>query len=138
MRTARNADRIDLTIVSTTSAFAGRVRITGVLRNVGGAAYNSSPGQQSLALYQDPIGLTSVTPVAIQTFEDVPVGAEVSVSWERDWNSSSPNEGEFPPNYRILILYDPDILLDGNTENDDSDLTNNSLTLNGSNVNDLF
>jgi hypothetical protein len=39
---------------------------------------------------------------------------EVTVVFERTWNSSSTGEGEFPPSYIVEIGYDPDIRLDGN------------------------
>ena len=40
----------------------------------------------------------------------------VNVSFEAVWSSFL---SEFPPSYRVLISYDPDIFIDGNDFNDD-------------------
>lgn len=125
-------------IIDQTTAFRGRVRITGIVRNVGGP-YISSDGQQSVALYEIPLGGTlPPTPTATQAFKDLGSGNEVRVTYERDWDSSSPSEGEFPPNYRVMLMYDPDITADGNERNDDCDSSNNMLEKSGTGINDLF
>ena len=59
------------------------------------------------------------TIVAQKPITNLAPGASLTLSWERDWNSSSPSEGEFPNSYRLLISYDPDIYMDGNDNNDD-------------------
>ncbi len=125
-------------IINQTSAFRGRVRITGVVRNVGGP-YLSSDGQQSVALYEIPLGGSlPPTPTSSQAYKDLGSGNEVRVTFERNWDSSSPSEGEFPPDYRVMLMYDPDISADGNERNDDCVSTNNMLEESGSGINDLF
>jgi len=40
--------------------------------------------------------------------------------------------------YRLLVQYDPDILLDSNKDNDDCTLKNNDLKRSGAAINDLL
>lgn len=133
------AQEIRFEIVRKTSQFDGRVRITGIIKNVGAKAFTSGPNQAAIHLYQMPAGATSGgTLVAQRNFQNLAPGATLSVSYERDWHSSSPNEGEFPPTYRLLITYDPDIYMDGNEDNDDCNQNNNTKDRSGSGINDLF
>ena len=60
------------------------------------------------------------------------------LTYERDWNSSSPSEGEFPNSYRLLITYDPDIYQDANKANDDCNQGNNKKNRSGTEINDMF
>lgn len=126
------AQRIDFGILSKSSQFQGRVRVTGIVKNVGIGAYESSPTQQNMLLYED----TRV--VANQPFHNLTPGQEVRVTYDRNWNASSPSEGEFPPTYKLLVVYDPDIKLDSNPKNDDCNGGNNRLERSGSGINDLF
>ncbi|MDJ0737591.1 MAG: hypothetical protein QNJ47_26615 [Nostocaceae cyanobacterium] len=126
------AHRIDFKIVRRTSQFRGRVRITGVVKNVGLANYESRPNQQGIYLYQ------GSKLVAKRNFQNLTPGQEVKISYYRNWNASSPSEGEFPPSYTLRILYDPDITLDSNPNNDDCNGGNNQKTRSGSSINDLF
>ena len=127
---------IDFTLVRRDTTFRGRVRITGRVRNQGGA-YRSNPGQQSIVLEELPLGgLPRI--VAQRDFEDLEPGQEVTVEFERNWDISSPAEGEFPPDYRVRILYDPDIASDGNSENDDCGAANNSRERSGTEIRPLF
>ncbi len=133
------ATEIRFEIVRRDSQFTGRIRITGVVKNIGNKAFQSGPNQAAAYLYQLPPGATSGgTLVAQQPFTDLAVGNALNVSWERDWNSSSPNEGEFPYSYRLLIVYDPDIYMDANKENDDCNGNNNQKDRNGSEINDML
>ncbi|MCS7021256.1 MAG: hypothetical protein NZU63_05450 [Gemmataceae bacterium] len=76
--------------------------------------------------------------VARLPFERLNQGQELRVRVIRTWDASSPAEGEFPPSYRLVIAYDPDIRLDGNPHNDDVDLHNNTLERSGDAINRLF
>lgn len=132
------ADRVMFEILSKSSQWAGRVRITGVVRNVG-ERYESAAGQQTANLYEVQLGgSVPASPQAARAFTNVVPGGELTVTYERDWNSSSPAEGEFPPSYRLQILFDPDIQLDDNDCNDDQNPSNDVLTVSGSAINDLF
>ncbi len=130
------ATDIEFTIMRRTSPFAGVVRVRGKVRNLGGF-YGSRPNQQALLLFEVPLG-GSPRLVSTQTFTDLAPGEEVVVDYARPWNSSSPSEGEFPPSYRLIITYDPDITLDGNPDNDDCVSVNNRRERSGQGINELF
>lgn len=115
--------------------FTGMATITGTITNIGDADFDSSTGQQVIRIYQRNLGAAAPgSMVGITNFTTLNVRETITVVYSRPWNSSSPAEGEFPPDYRIIIEYDPDIFIDGN----DIDLTNNELTVSGSTINDLF
>lgn len=124
---------IDFTLVSQESDSSGTVRITGTAENLGSGTFNSSAGQQSLQIWAGP-SLTSLTLLASQDFEDLAPGEQVMVTFDVDWNTSM----EFPPIYRVILSYDPDIYIDGNDQNDDCATSDNALQRDGSEINDLF
>jgi hypothetical protein len=136
------AQRIDFAIVKRTmelvngklrmSQYKGRVRITGVVKNVGKGAYESGPNQQGMYLY---IGEKLL---AKKDFGNLAPGQEATVTVEHDWDSASPSEGEFPPMYKLVIVYDPDISSDGNPKNDDCNGNNNVIQRSGADINALF
>lgn len=127
------AARIDTTLLARATPFSGRVRITGVVKNLGTASYESGANQQLALLYE-------VTPgraprlVAQQAFQNLAPGAEVAVSYDRDWYAA----GEFQPSYKLMIVYDPDILLDSNPKNDDWSTSNNVRVVEPGTLNALF
>ena len=121
-------DRIDATLVSQQSPTMGTVRIEGVVENKGGSTFDSGPDQQSVQLYD------GSTLLAQEDFEDLAVGATVTVTYTVEWNTSS----EFPPTYTVLVALDPDIFIDGNPNNDDCPTSDNVLQRSGSDINDLF
>jgi hypothetical protein len=122
------AVRIDFSIVEQTSDTTGRVMIVGVIENLGSGMYSSSPGQQNVRL------LENTTEVASEDFEVMATGDFVMVSYTRDWDTSN----EFPPVYRVAITYDPDIFIDGNSENDDCATSDNAFQRDGGEINALF
>jgi hypothetical protein len=126
------AQRIDFSLISQESQFQGRVRIVGVVQNIGQGAFESRQGQQEVQLYENS-QLIASTP-----FQNLSPGQEVEVVYERNWDTSSPSEGEFPPTYRLVITYDPDIEMDGNPRNDDTNNSNNTKERSGSDINRLF
>jgi hypothetical protein len=104
------------------------VKITGTVRNVGKGAFASNPGQQAVYLYEgDKI-------VASKNFTNLASNATLTVSFTRKWSSGT----EFPPMYKLVILYDPDIYLDGNPANDDANSSNNQIQRSGQGLNDLL
>ncbi|WP_298309661.1 hypothetical protein [uncultured Aquimarina sp.] len=132
------ATSITFTIVKDDD-FTGTATITGTVTNIGDANFNSGNGQQAVRLYQRSLGAPAPGElVDTVSFTNIDAGETLTIRYSRPWNSSSPAEGEFPPDYRIVIDYDPDIFIDGNDQNNDSDLTNNDLTVSGSGINDLF
>ena len=123
---------LDFRIASRTSTYRGTVVITGVVRNLGSQAYITGAGQQAVYLYEDR------RLVATRPFANLASGAAVSIAYARSWDASSPAEGEFPPTYKAVIGYDPDIYIDGNPQNDDCSQLNNQLSRSGSAINALF
>lgn len=133
------AIRIDFQIVRKYDQFKGRIRITGVVKNIGSKDFRSLPGQRqaSAHLYEGIPG-GSFTLRAQKPFADLNRGAEIRVTYERNWNISSPSEGEFPPTYRLLIVYDPDIRMDDTKDNDDCNNRNNKKERSGADIRSLF
>jgi len=130
-------------IVRRDSQFKGRIRITGIVKNVGGKAFVSNPRQAGVYLYELPAGVppasaTTGRVVAQRQIANLAPGATISLSYERNWNSSSPSEGEFPNSYRLLITYDPDIYMDANKQNDDCNQGNNKKNRSGTEINDML
>ncbi len=122
------ADRIEFTIVS---AEAGRavVRITGVVRNNGTSDFESTPGKQSIALFEGRRFL------ADRSFYTLKAGQEAQVDFELEFD---PNHLDPPPIYELAIIYDPDIFQDGNRANDDCDGANNRIRQSGSRIGELL
>jgi hypothetical protein len=125
------AKEIKFQVIRRTSQFAGRVRITGIVRNTGNKPYLSNANQQGVSLYE--VNGTKKL-VGDKTFQNLRPGQEVKVVFERNWRSSD----EFPPKYLMEITFDPDIRNDSNINNDDCDASDNSLERPGENVNALF
>ncbi len=127
-------ERIEFSLLNRTGPTTGRVRITGHIRNIG-TDYLSSPGQQQLQLWELVPGARERL-VARRDFQNLPAQGRLSVSYDRTWNAATMRE--FPPDYRVVISLDPDIFIDGNPDNDDSNLRNNTHTESGRRINDLF
>jgi hypothetical protein len=132
-RTGRDpaVQRIDFEVLNRTSPLTARVRITGVVANLGRLAYESGPDQQNILLYENRRHVQTVR------FQNLGPGEEVRIQYERDWDVSSPAEGEFPPTYHVFIDYDADIYLDSNPANDDEEMNNNRRQREGNAINDL-
>lgn len=122
-----------------TSDFAGVATITGTVTNVGDLDFNSGQGQQGILLYERPLGTPAPGNLVTRLdFTRLNVGSTLTVSFSRQWDSSSPAEGEFPPEYILIVSYDPDILIDANETNNDTNSSNNSLTVSGGAINGMF
>ena len=137
------AVEIRFQIVRRYSQFKGRIRITGVVKNIGGKAFIAGPNQAKAYLYQLPPGVpcanaTGGTIVAQREIRNLAPGATLLVSWERVWYSASPSEGEFPSCYRLLITYDPDIYMDASKNNDDCNQNNNKKDRSGTEINAML
>lgn len=133
------ATAVDFAVVarSATSRFEGRVRITGKVKNVGRSAFESHAGQQAVQLWETAPGARPRL-VASVPFVNLAPNQEISVSFDRTWNSSSPAEGEFAPSYKVMLSYDPDIFIDGNTKNDDCNSRNNVKERSGVDINAML
>ena len=129
------AERISFSL-ETLTEFTGNATITGTVTNIGDN-FSSGTGQQAILLYEKPLGASSLLPEhLVATLEFVNLGANESlnVSYTRFWSRSE----EFPPDYVLVISYDPDLFLDGNESNDDTNHDNNSVTESGFAIHDLF
>lgn len=123
------AKEIEYSLVNLTAPGQGRIMVKGTVDNIGTADYLSSPDQQGIQLWED--GLM----VAEQSFQDLLVDAQVTIQYERDWTVG----GEFiPARYQLIVTYDPDIFDDGNPNNDDCRLENNSLLRSTAGVDSLL
>lgn len=110
----------------------GEITIIGVVRNVGDD-FSSSTGQQSIVLYEKPIA-GSETEVARTDFTDLGANETLQLPYTRTWSTSN----EFPPEYILKIVYDPDIFIDGNVNNDDTNSENDSLNATGYEIHDIL
>ena len=129
------ADLISYQMVSQPPATTGQVRITGHIKNVGNTNFSSSLGQQVAFLIESPLGTTTETIMATANLPAVlNAGDAITFSYLKNWDTTI----EFQNDIILRISYDPDILIDGNTNNDDSNPTNNALTLSGNMINSLF
>lgn len=132
------ATEIAFRIISRETRFKGRVEIKATVKNLG-SPYVTAPNQQLINLYEiSPGNRNGKRLVASKAFGNLATGETTTVTFERTWESASPAEGEFPPSYRAELSYDPDILLDGNTRNDDCHKENNAVERSGSGINALF
>ncbi|HQC38406.1 MAG: hypothetical protein PHX90_03475 [Thermotogota bacterium] len=130
-------------IIRRDSPFRGRIRITAVVKNITLKDFSSGPNQAVALLYQMPSyvpcsSATGGTVLVQKEIRTLAAGATIVLVYERDWDSSSPNEGEFPNCYRLMISLDPDIYLDGNPDNDDCSQNNNRVDRSGADINALF
>lgn len=124
------ADAINFSVVSAKSEFVGSVKIEGVVKNVGTLNYISNANQQMALLYEQTPGGTPKL-VATKVFQNLAVNATVKFSFIRTWNKAD----EFPPTYILIIAFDPDIYIDANKNNDDSNVANNRLSKSGTEIN---
>jgi hypothetical protein len=129
------AYEIKFSIVRKLGSFRARVRVTGVIKNVKNKAFQSGRNQAKAYLYQVPAGASSGPVVAQREIRNLAPGGIINLIYERNWYSSSPSEGEFPPKYVLQILYDPDIYLDANKNNDDCNRKNNRKERSGADFN---
>lgn len=106
---------IQFTIVSRT-AHTARVRITAKVKNIGNQNYVSGSNQQSLQLY---VGSTIVKNLP---FQNLAKGASRTTTFYMNYHFSE----EFPTTIKSYVSYDPDIAMDGNTQNDECNYSNNS------------
>lgn len=124
------AQAINFSVVSAKNEFNASVKIEGVVSNVGTLNYISNANQQMALLYEQTPGGTPKL-VASKVFRNLAVNATVKFSYTRNWNKAD----EFPPTYILIIGFDPDIYMDANKNNDDSNAANNKLSKSGTEIN---
>jgi hypothetical protein len=143
------AQGIAFTILSRTTSRSGRVRIEGIVRNLGRAVYEAAPGTQTKAqLWQVGSGgarlvaeksFTVLRPELVHNLNSATVlpSSVVRVQFDRDWDSRSPNLGEFPPLYRLRITHQGSGEGSGSPTGD-CNLRNNLKERSGADINTLF
>jgi len=125
-------DSFDFTIEKT-SQFEGNIHFTAVIKNVGDD-FRSNDGQQSIVVSEKPAAGQSITLVN-NPFKDLDGGETIEVKYiHQGWRVSQ----EFPSSFIVRINFDPDLHIDGNPQNDDSDSGNNSKEITGQQINDRF
>jgi hypothetical protein len=127
------AKEIKYTLLRKDSLYKGRVKVTGVVQNVGRRQYVEVPGSaQLVTLFES--NDTSVSPSlsSFRTFRgeqripNLAPGEKMEISYETEWNTSN----EFPPVYEVKISYFE--------TNQDCNTTNNRIQRDSEPVNALF
>lgn len=103
-----------------------KIQVVVTVKNLGLMNYESGSNQQNVQLWEEYSG-SNRKMVKLFPFQNLNASASFSFSYERPVFKPS---DEFPPHYKAMIVYEPDILSDNNTKNDDSNAANNSLTKN--------
>lgn len=128
------ATTIDYELLNTTTPTTGEVRLTARVTNIGNTDFNSGSGQQSIQLLRRPLGSTTETLLEENNFTEINHGDQITIVVVINWDIAI----EFQPEFILNISYDPDIAIDGNENNDDSNSSNNRFVLSGSDINSLF
>jgi hypothetical protein len=128
-----SADSLTFQILSHDKAHKtrGRIRVTGVVKNIGNAAFESDPRQAQALLSEIPAEGGAGTIKAQRAIASLAPGASFTLRFERDWDTAR----EFPPKFTLLVTYDPDIYMDANKKNDDCNQNNNRRELTGEQIN---
>lgn len=108
----------------------GKIRITGEVKNVGNAAFESDPRQASAQLLEERPGVRAEMK-AQQNIARLNPGQSINLNYDRAWDVAT----EFPPKFILMIVYDPDIYIDANKKNDDCNRNNNQAELTGQTIN---
>jgi hypothetical protein len=132
------AHKIKFDIIRRDNQFNGRVRITGIVKNVGTDPYIDPRGRSGGVRLFRGKPFTNEMLVKSAPLKNLQPGEKQVIVYERNWNSSSPSEGEFPPTYWLDITYDPDIMMDSCPTNDDKNYNNNRKSESGMAINTLF
>ncbi|MBP8114449.1 MAG: hypothetical protein KAY50_03770 [Chitinophagaceae bacterium] len=126
------AKAINFSVVSRIDNLKAKVKIEGVVKNIGRDDFKSTPNRQVILLYEkNPGGASNL--VATQSFQNLAKDAEIKTSFIREWDKSI----EFPPSYILIISYDPDIYLDGNPDNNDTNSINNKMEKSSTGINTM-
>lgn len=119
--------------IEKTQEFVGIVTITGIIKNIGDD-FRSSEGQQAVHLLEKPAGSGKSIMLDMLEFTDLDAGETLEVSFQREWYAGM----EFPPSFIVRLSYDPDIYIDGNEQNDDSNTDNNAIERSGQEISEMF
>jgi hypothetical protein len=126
------AFEIKVSVISAATDNSAKLKIEGIVKNVGRLNYSSASGQQLALLYEEIPG-TAPRLVATRSFQNLAVNATTRLSISKKWDKTA--YAEFPPNYILVVTFDPDLYIDGNVNNDDAVSANNRLTKAGAEIN---
>ncbi|MGB4969594.1 MAG: hypothetical protein WBO31_08695 [Saprospiraceae bacterium] len=107
-------------------ATGSNFRIIGTVKNIGGKDFISNTNQQSIQLCEIH-SYTENKLVKQIPFKNLKCNEKIKIVFERPEFKIGK---EFVPDYQVIIVFDPDIVNDNNTNNDDAILSNNSLIVN--------
>lgn len=119
--------------IEKTQEFTGIVTITGTIKNIGDD-FRSREGQQAVHLLEKPAGSGKSIMLDTKEFSDLDAGETLEISFQREWYAGM----EFPPSFIVRVSYDPDIYIDGNEQNDDSNSANNTIERSGQEISEMF
>jgi len=131
------ATSIEFSVANVTPNFTADATITATITNMG-EEFSTSENQIFINLLERQLGVSTGTVVDDIRPTNLAPGEQRTLSFTRPWNASSPAEGEFPPNYILEIVYDPDFGIDGNDNNNDFNFENNQLIASGIAINALI
>ncbi len=124
------AHRIKFKLIEKTATNTGRIGITGIVMNLGHREFKNGGGVAYL--YEGPTLKRS------KRFSYLAPGAKLILGFTRTWYSRSAEEGEFPPTYKLVILYDAAISVSDKQGNKDCNMNNNKLSRSGASINSLL
>ena len=113
-------------VMEKVSRWQFRVRLTATVKNVGQGDYISGANQQSMTIM--PVGASRASKTL--RFQNLRVGQSASISHDFTFSLSD----EFPTNWVARVGFDPDIYIDGNRRNDDTNRANNARTITASKI----
>jgi hypothetical protein len=120
-------------LLNQTTSFNGILEIKGIIKNIGNSDFSSGLNQPKAYLILKAQAGSEIILEELD-FNSLSKDNELTISHQRTWLTST----EFPPSFIVRIVYDPDILSDGNDNNDDTNTSNNSNQLLPNVINDLF
>jgi len=127
------AANIKCELISKRDNFNGRIKITGIVKNVGKKVWRCSASQARTLLEEKASGARSRV-IKSEALTRLNPNQTITLEYSLDWYTAN----EFPPDYTIRIDLDPDILKDQNPENDDCNSENNHKELKATTINNLF
>jgi len=131
------ATSIEFNVENVTPNFTADAIITATITNIG-EAFSTNENQIIIELLERPLGAAVGTVVDFARPIAIAPNGQLTLSFTRPWNASSPAEGEFPPEYILDIAYDPDFGIDANLNNDDFNFDNNRIIVSGAEINELI
>ena len=121
--------KIDLIIGDRYDENTSSYTLKATIRNVGGSPYISNPKQQEIMLIEKEFSKPDRV-VLRQPFRNLSPGQDITVTYRSQitrYNEVYPYPVERV--YELSIVYDPDIRIDGNPQNDDCRSSNNKVSL---------